>query len=434
MTTSTQESPAPQTDASGLVVRGLPTIAELFTITDETIASKASYLALKVNGIEDKEGYAKVMKAQQDMVHSRTALDRERKAANQLARDHIAKVDARAKALQAKMDPIEEHLNKQRKLIDDETARRETMRQDAMVTVRQEKLAPFGMPLPDSTLRAMTDDELDIHLMHAEAAYKQKLADEAKRKADQERLDQERAELDRQRLENERLARAEQERLAAERRQQDEELAKQRAADAKKLKEQQDALDAQQRQRDEEAQAERDRLEKIKLDQEAAQLRIAAEQRRLLVHSRRQRLELIRADLAETVTDGLLAHWSDQEFESQLSQFAERERLRKVELEEAAEKARQEAEAKAAREKFEADAAIEAKRIRDEQAAKDAEAARVRMEQLRPDRDKLAAVASAVLLIEVPEVSDAALPAKREIMAILARAVELIQGVAAGVK
>jgi hypothetical protein len=102
---------------------------------------------------------------------------------------------------------------------------------------------------------------------------------------------------------------------------------------------------------------------------------------------------------------------------------AEAARQRAAEIEqariEAAERAKRETEARIAREALEAKQREEA-----------AEATRKRAEALRPDREKLLAVADAVLAVQVPQVSPEASRAAAKVADVLASAVGQIRAIA----
>lgn len=131
--------------------------------------------------------------------------------------------------------------------------------------------------------------------------------------------------------------------------------------------------------------AERQKLEAERLAMEAERSRVAAEQK--------------------AAQDKIDAERRATETEQKRMADIESARLRAIEMEkataEAAEKARIETEARIARE---AAAKLAAEKAR----AEAEEAARIKAEALRPDRDKLLAVAAAVNAIDIPELSSPA--------------------------
>jgi len=79
----------------------------------------SEFLPLKINGIDDTEGYEKVTKALRFMVSKRVAVEEKRK---ELKADSLAfgrAVDGRAKEITNMLNPIEEHLKQEKQKIDD---------------------------------------------------------------------------------------------------------------------------------------------------------------------------------------------------------------------------------------------------------------------------------------------------------------------------
>ncbi len=114
---------------------------------------------------------------------------------------------------------------------------------------------------------------------------------------------------------------------------------------------------------------------------------------------------------------------------------ADTQRQRAIELEqarfEAAEQAKRDTEARLAREAAEEQARKEAEEEARLQAEFDAAEAKRRVEALRPDREKLLAVADAVKAIEVPDLSDMAGTAPRRVRTVLYNAAQKIAAIAA---
>ena len=159
------------------------------------------------------------------------------------------------------------------------------------------------------------------------------------------------------------------------------------------------------------AEVERLRVEREKLDaerktMEAEQARIAAEQRAAQekIDAERRAVEAEQKRLADI----------------------EAARLRAIEMEkakaEAAEKARTETEARIARE-------TAAKAAAEKLRAEVAEATRIKAEALRPDREKLLAVADAVQALEVPGVSPDAVEAWGQVCVVLKDAEQQIRSI-----
>lgn len=181
----------------------------------------------------------------------------------------------------------------------------------------------------------------------------------------------------------------------------------------------QEARAAEEKRQQEAAEAEARRLEGERLAQERKALeerqrveneRIAAENERLAAE-RRKLDEQREAAEAES-----------RRLEAERNRLAEEEaaRVRAAEVErqkaEAAERSRLETEARLQR---------EAEEKRQQEAA--AEQERVRLEALRPDRDKLSAVADAVLALELPTVSSQAARARAQVQSLLRDCAESIR-------
>ena len=164
--------------------------------------------------------------------------------------------------------------------------------------------------------------------------------------------------------------------------------------------------------------AERLRLEaEQKAKEEAEAARIKAEQ-----EAENARLKVEADRLAEQQRQ---INEERQEIEAEKKRLADIEaaRLREIETQrrerEAAERAKIETEQRIAREA----AAAKAK-------AENEEAARLRAEALRPDKEKILAVAEALNAINIPEVSGAAFTAARQVRDIIAEACNKIRTIA----
>jgi len=106
------------------------------------------FLPLKIESIEDKEGYTEVSKALRFIVSKRTAVEEKRK---ELKADSLAfgkAVDARAKEITAMLEPIETHLKNEKLRIDAEVERikaEEEERKQQAINLRINKLMDLGM-------------------------------------------------------------------------------------------------------------------------------------------------------------------------------------------------------------------------------------------------------------------------------------------------
>ena len=320
-----------------------------FTVTDAAIAQmKKKYLPLRVNGLEDKQGYADVRAARLHVKAKRVEVEKTRKDLKEDSLKFGRAVDAEAKRIAALLEPIETHLEAEESAIDAEKERlrqeKEALKQkrihdrlNAINTLGMKFVGAgyeFGeLVIFDEQISTMPDEEFTVFcdkVSVAVEAERVRLAEiERQQKEEAERIAKAEEEA---RLAKEAATRAEEERLAAER-------ARIEEAD-RKNREKEVAL-----------RAEEERIEAEKRSIEEARWREAAEKKR-------------------------------------------QEELEKAQME-AAEKARIETEEKVKRE---AEEKAEAER----QAKLEAE----RQEALRPDKEKLVAFAGAIECLKFPTVEN----------------------------
>lgn len=292
----------------------------LLSVSDETIDQMSEkYLALRVAGIDDKEGLITVKAALKDVSKVRIAIEKTRKALKEESLQIGKAIDAEAKRLTGKTELIESYLQQQADAVEKEIARIAQQKKDEQYELRKAKLATIGVTLPEWIIRDQTDDEFTEEFnrqseIAAEAKRKaeEKAAAEAERqrilaeqeeanRIEREKLAAERAELDRQRQEQQaesaRLAKIEAERVAAEqaesRRKADDEAVKQRQAEMKRL----EAEAAERARIETEARIKREAEEKkLREEQEAAEL--AREQE---LKPAREKLELFAVQILAQV-------------------------------------------------------------------------------------------------------------------------------------
>ena len=275
-----------------------------YSVTDAEIAAATEVaMALKVNGIKDREGLRLVHSARMEIARKRVEVEKTRKELKADALKFGRAVDAEAKRLTALLLPAEEHLKAQEDAITEEKERikRETeAKMRIILDGRIAKLAAVGSSIPSAELESLTVDQFRSALAEATALYQegQRKAEEerlareaaereaqakreaaereaqAKREADEKVIAEERARLyvERQRLdtERERLAAAEGERQ----RQADVERAKAAAVEQARLHAEQFAAEKAERER--RADEERKRLEALRPCREKAEAYLAA--------------------------------------------------------------------------------------------------------------------------------------------------------------
>lgn len=247
-------------------------------------------LKLKINGPDDKAGYKLCDTKRKEWVKVRTGIDKRKEHLNELAKEHIKKVNGVAGDLKAIAAKAEDHVTSEVDRIDAEIAKAERDKIEAAFKAKNDRLVAAGISLPRILVDSMSDIDIDDKISEAEelAIFRKQQAEkeavakaEAERKAaeqaeanriEAERLAAERAEFARQqaaaKAEQDRLSKIEADKLAAERAELDRRKAEQEEA-ARLIREQQAEA---QRQIDEEAA----RLEKINQDRIDAAL---AEQR-----------------------------------------------------------------------------------------------------------------------------------------------------------
>jgi septal ring factor EnvC (AmiA/AmiB activator) len=221
------------------------------------IELRNEYSGLKINGLDDKEGYLKVREGRLKCKNTRVQIEKDASA----LRDPFVKfqkaVIKRENELIAIIEPIERALkqeedsfNELRERIRQEEERKENDR----IQSRINALLQFNYGLSVIDAKVMTDEEYTALLARVEEEYNQeqqrlaelKAEEERKRKEEEERLRLEREEFDRQRAE---FAKREAELKAI----REKELAEQRQREAE--------MKAEQQKKEAELRSEREKLE-----------------------------------------------------------------------------------------------------------------------------------------------------------------------------
>lgn len=303
---TTETATVPQTSRPELVE---------FRKQDAAIAKlREQYMPLKINGLEDKEGFAKVHEARMIVKNTRVSVEKKRVELKSDALAYGRAVDAEAKRLTELLSPLESHLESEEHAIVQERERikKEAERKrQAIIQNRVDQFMACGVVPNITDVAALTDGQFAESLAAAQKLKEEReAAAEAQRKADEEAAEKRRQEAAALTEERAALAkiRAEQEaeaaRLAAERRKIEEaEAAKRRAEEleqAKKDAAERARVETEQRLAREAAEAkaaEDARIAREKAEAEAAEAaRIKAEQER----PQRQKLAAI-ADAVEAI-------------------------------------------------------------------------------------------------------------------------------------
>ena len=220
---------------------------------------------------------------------TRTGIDKRRKELTENAREYVSNVNSVAKELTSQIEEIEEPLKKRKQVFEDEKQRLKQEAEEARQAKINNRMVEFlqqtGQTCSLKEAETWTDDEYVTALSNTRAAYQQQIEEARKQEEERQRFEAERAEQIRQQQEEIEKQRVELERTRSE---QEAELAKIRAEQQAEI----DRIKAEQEQfrlaheaelnriRDE--QAERDRVEREKLEAE-----------RQAVEAERQRLQAI---------------------------------------------------------------------------------------------------------------------------------------------
>jgi len=255
------------------------------------------YLPLKINGIDDKEGYKAAHEGLMKYVKARTMVEKHGKATREKAVKYQKDVIAEEKRVIGLLAPGEEHLRAERQAIDDiglaikaEAEAKEAARIQKRVdvicafgaTFNGQMYEAYGLQIPMALVRAYTDEEFAQFVAQvqekrdAEAARIK--AEEEARKAEVERIAKIAAEQEAERVRLAEISRKQEEeaaRINAEKEAMEKvKDAKRRAEELEKAKKEaaEKALrDAEEkRKRDEKARIERDRKAKEAAEKKAA--------------------------------------------------------------------------------------------------------------------------------------------------------------------
>lgn len=166
-----------------------------FDLTEAVIAKMSEeFFALKVESPDDLENYKKCDEARKLVKKHRTAVEARRKDLKEESLTIGRMIDGKAKELTAKLLPIEEYLDAQKKIVDDEIKRKEQeairIKQERLQS-RQAQISAVKGFVSAPTLEAMTNDEFIFTLQSLTEAFNK---EEARKKAEAEELEKLRAE------------------------------------------------------------------------------------------------------------------------------------------------------------------------------------------------------------------------------------------------
>lgn len=282
----------------------IETELQKFGINNETLTALAdSYRCLTINGIDDREGFKKVVEARKVLKNKRVEIKHNGKTLRESALKFQRAVIARENELVAIIEPVEDELQAEedRILAEKEIIRQEKEQKEAArVQSRINALAKFNYVIDFYDAKIMPDDKFNELLIHAEEEHKKELERQAEQERlrieEEQRMRQEREELERMRAEQERIAREQAEREAA--------------------------IRAEQARKEAELQAEREKFEAEKRSAEEAKRREEMERQRQI------ELEKARKEAAEKARIE-----AEQKAKREAEEKAERERQVKIEAE-----------------------------------------------------------------------------------------------------
>lgn len=277
--------------------------ALLLTVTPETVKTLAARcLSLKVNGIDDAEGLAKVKDALRECVSARKTCEKEIAAVKEPHLRACQVCDKTRRDILALIAEPESYLEDQAAVIEREKARQAQAERDALTAHRRQLLAEAGGSLPGDLLGRMGQIEFDMALGNARRdaqerneAEARKAAEAEQLRADQARLQAERAEFEQRQRDEEARRQAELKQLQEMRDKLAEETRRIQTEEADRRNKAQAAEAAERAAKDRAERERREALEATAAEERAAEARRKAEAMR----PDREKLRTVAAALAE---------------------------------------------------------------------------------------------------------------------------------------
>lgn len=264
------------------ITRFIESELEKFDVTTETLKAMVEPVkGLTIAGIDDRDDYIKVRESRLMLKNKRVEIEKNGKALRENAVKFQRAVIAREKELIDIIEPEELRLKNEETKYEQlkEQQRIENERKEAeRIQSRINQLAKFNYAIDFYEAKIMPDEEFDALLSNAQEEYNAELQRIEAEKAAQERLRQEEAE--RIRLEREEL-----DRIRAEQAKREAELKAERERIANEQAEREASIRAEQ--------------EKIRKAQEAREAELRAEQAKLEAEKRRIELEEAKQKAAE---------------------------------------------------------------------------------------------------------------------------------------
>lgn len=129
----------------------ITTALKEYNVPDAAISKyREDFMSLSVNGVDDKEGYDLCHSARMEVKGKRVEVEKTRKKLKEDALEYGRAVDKEAKRITALLEPIENYLLSQEKIVDDEKARIKAeaeAKEAARIQARIDKLFAFDCVL-----------------------------------------------------------------------------------------------------------------------------------------------------------------------------------------------------------------------------------------------------------------------------------------------
>lgn len=153
----------------------IKTELQKFSITDAAIAKlSAEFLALKVKGLDDKEGLTEVHSARMVVRARRIEVEKKRKELKESSLSFGRAVDGEAKRITALLLPIETHLENEESIIEKEKERlalEAVQKRQVKLQERANKLKAYECAIDAVSLSTMPDDVFEKTLANAAHDY-----------------------------------------------------------------------------------------------------------------------------------------------------------------------------------------------------------------------------------------------------------------------
>lgn len=227
----------------------ITTALKEYNIPDTAIAKyRQDFMVLSVKGVDDKDGYDLCHSARMEVKGKRVEVEKTRKKLKEDALEYGRAVDKEAKRITALLEPIENYLLSQEKIVDDEKERIKKAEENARIEA-------------ENAAKKAEEERLEKIRQEQEAERKrlEAIAEEQRQKEAAIRAEQEAIEKEKQRIANEQI-RQEEEKIRKEQFEKEKALAVERAKkeEAERIK------------REAEQKAERERLAKLEAERKEA--------------------------------------------------------------------------------------------------------------------------------------------------------------------